>query len=198
MKRTVSYLVSFLIIASGMLLYSACSCQGGMITSYFNNDDEGWTIVGDAQNGSATPDYNEEDGHPGGYLSADDNTTGGVWYWNAPEKFLGDRSSSYGKKISFSLKQSSTSSQFDTSDIILRGNGKEIVFDLPDNPGKDWTDYTVDLDENAGWKYNNLDGDTVSKDDFHKVMADLTVIQIRGEYVTGPDIGGLDTVILYL
>ena len=198
MKKTVSYLVSFLIIASGILLYSACSCQGEMITSYFNNDDEGWTVVGDAQKGSSTPDYTEEGGHPGGYISADDNVAGGVWYWNAPEKFLDDRSSSYGKKISFSLKQSSTNNQFDASDIILFGDGEKIVFDLPDNPDLTWTSYMVELDENAGWRYNNLNGDTVSKDDFYKIMTDLTAIHIRGEYVTGTDTGGLDTVILYI
>lgn len=198
MKKTVSYFFSFLIIASGILLYSACSCQGEMISSFFNDDDEGWTVVGDAQKSSVTPDYIKEEGDPGGYISADDNATGGVWYWNAPEKFLGNRSSSYGKKISFSLKQSSTSKQFDASDIILHGNGKMIVLDLPDNPDVTWTGYMVELDENAGWRYNNLNGSTVSKEYFQKIMADLTAIHIRGEYVEGADTGGLDNVILYI
>lgn len=73
------------------------SCLDDNIASYFNQDDEGWKVIGDAQCESATPDYHDRDGNSGGYISANENIEEGVWYWSAPEKFLGDKSSAYGK-----------------------------------------------------------------------------------------------------
>jgi hypothetical protein len=196
MKKIHIYLgIALLIIA--LIIILCRNCCNKSVASYFSQDDEGWLIVGDAQKQSAKPDYVDKDGNPGGYLSAKDNATGGVWYWSAPAKFLGNKSSSYGEKISFSLKQSSTDNQFDADDVILFGNEKKIVFNTPKNPDKSWTDYSVMLSEEAGWKYDNSSGGAVSKDDFIKILRDLTAIHIRGEFVTGEDTGGLDNVILY-
>ena len=173
-------------------------CQTNNVTSYFNQDDEGWRIIGDAQEGNANPDYNKKEGNPGGYISADDDAAGGIWYWSAPKKFLGKKISAYGQKLEFSLKQSSIENQFDADDIILLGNEKRIAFDLPDNPGIEWTDYSVILDENAGWKLNDINGLKVSKEDFIQVLNNLTTIYIRGEFIEGEDTGGIDSVVLYL
>jgi hypothetical protein len=172
-------------------------CQHNDIASYFSQDNDGWKVIGDAQGESAMPDYHDKDGNPGGYISANDNIAGGVWYWSAPDKFLGNKSSVYGKKLSFSLKQSSTENQFDDDDIILFGASMRIVFNTPNNPETKWTDYSIALDEQAGWTYNDIHGDLVSKTDLKKVLRDLTAIQIRGEYVTGEDTGGLDNFILH-
>ena len=48
------------------------------IRSTFDTDDEGWTVVGDAQGGSGTPDYFVDGGNPGGYVSASDDGKGEV------------------------------------------------------------------------------------------------------------------------
>jgi alkaline phosphatase D len=195
MKKTGIYAGIAFVILAGIILYK--SCRHDTIASYFDRDDEGWMVVGDAQGGSAIPDYENKDGNPGGYVSANDNAAGGVWYWSAPEKFLGNRSSSFGKKLSFSLKQSSTDNQFDADDLILFGADKKIVYNTSRNPDTTWTDYSVVLKEATGWTYNDSDGDPVSRNDFIKILRDLTALHIRGEYVTGEDIGGLDSVILY-
>ena len=195
MKKIVIYVGVVLVIVVFIILYK--SCQKNTIASYFEQDNEGWIVVGDAQEGSAKPDYHNNQGNSGGYISAEDNATGGHWFWCAPEKFLGNRSSSYGKKITFSLKQSSTDNQFDAEDVILFGDEKKIVFYTSMNPDITWTEYSVALAEEAGWKYNNSSGDVVSKEDFNKILSNLTAIHIRGEFVSGEDTGGLDNVILF-
>jgi len=186
----------FIVIAIALVLIFRRSCNHTLAASYFDKDSEDWSIVGDAQNGTGQPDYQKEGGNPGGFLSADDNRTGGVWYWNAPEKFLGDMSAAYNGKLSFSLKQSSTENQFDADDIILFGNDKKIVLDTPNNPDTSWTNYSVKLSEDAGWKYNDANGEKVSKEDFNKILAKLSAINIRGEFVDGADTGSLDNVVI--
>ncbi len=195
-KKNVYISITVLIIIIIVIILSLKMCNNNSIASYFNKNDEGWTIVGDAQENSAKPDYETKSGNPDGYIWADDNATGGVWYWSAPEKFLGDRSSSYNEKLTFSLKQSSVDNQFDDNDIILFSNEQQIVFNTSINPDTSWTDYSVKLNEEI-WKYSTSDENSVSKKDFIEILSKLTGIYIRGEYIEGNDTGGLDNVILY-
>jgi hypothetical protein len=195
MKKLSIYAGIVLVIVICIVLYK--SCPNKIIASNFNQDDEGWKVIGDAQGESVVPDHIDKNGNPGGYISANDNIAGGVWYWSAPEKFLGNKSSAYGKKIFFSLIQSSTDNQFDGDDLILVGADLRIVYNTSRNPEITWTDYAVTLSEEAGWTYNDVNGDAVSRNDFEKILRDLTAMYIRGEYVTGEDTGGLDSVILH-
>lgn len=166
------------------------------VMSTFDIDDEGWTVSGDAQGSSVIPNYNASGGNPDGYISAQDNVTGGVWYWKAPAKFLGDISSTYGNTVSFDLRQSSTASQFDAADVILEGGGLKLVFNTLNNPATDWTSYEVLLTESAGWKIETLDGVVPTVEQMNIVLSALTALYIRGEFVTGSDRGDLDNVIL--
>jgi hypothetical protein len=195
MKKISIYAGIVFIIVIGIIFFK--SCQNNKIASYFSQDDEGWKVIGDAQGESAMPNYINKNGNSGGYISANDNIAGGVWYWSAPEIFLGNKSSTYGKELSFSLNQSSTDNQFDADDLILVGANMKIVYNTSKNPEITWTDYSVKLSEEAGWTYNDLNGDSVSRNDLKKILSDITAIYIRGEYVTGEDTGGLDTVILH-
>ena len=195
MKKVIIYASIALIMILSILLIKTCRTSD--VSSYFNLDDEGWRVMGDAQGESAVPDHHDTDGHPGGYLSANDNIAGGVWYWSAPEKFLGNKSSVSGKKLSYSLRQSSTDNQFDDNDIILVGSNLKIVYNTAKNPGTSWTDYSIPISEKAGWMYNDMHGDPVSRNDLKEILRDLTALYIRGEYVTGEDTGGLDNVVLH-
>lgn len=196
-KKIGLYSLIIVIVIVVIILLCKC-CQSNNIASYFDNIDEDWKVIGDAQEGDAKPNYYKNEGNPGGYISADDDAAGGVWYWSAPKKFLGDKSSAYGKKLEFSLKQSSVENQFDADDVVLVGNEFRIAFNTPQNPGVDWTDYSIKLDEHSGWKLNDVNGNVLSKEDFVKVLSKLTAIYIRGEFIEGEDTGGLDSVVLYL
>ena len=166
---------------------SASSCE-----STFSVDDEGWRGSGDAA--LAVPTWYATGGNPGGFVELDDGLAGGVWYWEAPATFLGDASSAYGNFVRFDLKQSSTSSQFDSPDVILNSGGLELIYDTANNPDITWTHYDVPLTE-AGWEVNG-EGRVPSSAEFQTVLANLERLRIRGEYVAGSDTGGLDNVIL--
>ncbi|MFQ5489394.1 MAG: laminin B domain-containing protein [Phycisphaerae bacterium] len=162
--------------------------------SDFDSGDEGWTLVGDAEGGRSDPDYNFTGGNPGAYVSADDDVTGGTWYFQAPAKYHGDFGAAYGRTLTFDLKQSSLNSQFDNRDVILTGAGMTIWFNTAMNPGTDWTAYSITLDVAAGWLAN--DDTPASEADIRAVLADIEDLQIRGEYVSGADTGSLDNVVL--
>jgi len=165
------------------------------VTSSFDEDAEGWTIVGDAQSREVDPDHVAEGGASGGYLEATDDVTGGVWYWNASDAYLGDKSAYAGGTLAFELRQSSTSSQFDATDVILERGDTRLGYDFGDestHPGTDWTGYDLALAAD-GW--TNLDTEEpASTAEFEQVLADLEGLTIRGEYREGSDTGGLDSV----
>lgn len=188
MKNLSISLISLLLINFNLL-----SAQN--IVSTFDSDDEGWLVVGDAT--SSTPQYNAEGGNDGGYISADDTAAGGVWVWSAPQKFLGDRSSSFGKNLSFDLTQSSLDSQFDDNDVLIVGENLTLALNLPNNPGIEWTSYSVKLDTTEDWRITHyVWGDVATDEQIMEVLSNVLEIKIRGEYVSGPDVGSLDNVIL--
>lgn len=165
---------------------------GWQIVETFDTGLGGWSFVNDVAEFRWKPDG----GNTGGYAEAVDFSTGEVWYFVAPTAFLGNRKGFFGGTLAFDLKQSSTASQFDSADVVLTGAGRTLVFDTPVNPGTDWTRYTVDLTDTAGWKLGGLNGAAATRADMLAVLASLESLHIRGEFVTGLDTGGLDSVSL--
>ena len=166
--------------------------------SNFDTDYEGWRIQGDAQGGSGMPDYHPSGGHPGGYLSATDDVAGGTWYWQAPGKYLGDISASYGQNLKFDLKQSGLNNQYDNYDLILQGTSFNLVFNTPNNPDTTWTSYSIALTENAGWYRGDTTGPFATHSEFMEVISNLQNLYIRGEFIVGDDSGYIDNVSLGL
>jgi len=61
-------------------------------------------------------------------------------------------------------------------------------------PATDWTDFSVGLSEGEGWTWNWNRRATQAQ--IESVLAAPTRLEIRGEYVTGPDEGALDNFVL--
>lgn len=175
-----------------------CNCGEGLegkSVSGFSADADGWLITGDANAASVKPDYNGTGGNPDGLISAKDEVTGGVWYFVAPQKYLGDNSSVAGKSLRFDLKVDATpTNPFDDIDVKLVGGGVTLVFDTPNDPvGDKWTSYVVPLTA-AGWKVDKRSGAAATDADMAKVLGSTTALWIRGEFNEGPDTGSLDNV----
>jgi hypothetical protein len=165
----------------------------GTVSSRFEGGDEGWRVFGDVEQGTGKPDYLASGGNPGGCLSADDDVQGGTWYWQAPAKFYGNFSQAYGQTLTFDLKQSSIDNQFDNQDVILTGAGITIHLDTLSHPDTSWTSYSVRLDISEAWRVGDV---AATSSDIETVLGALEDLKIRGEYVNGPDTGGLDNVVL--
>lgn len=167
------------------------SAGAGIVQSTFDAGDEGWTVTGDAQGASVIPDWHSTGGNPGGYVSADDDVQGGTWYWKAPAKFRGNHLNAYGDTLSYDLRQSSTTSQFNNVEIHLTGGGLSLTRETS-HPGTSWTPYSIALTE-SGWL---ISGVAASEAQMKQVLTNITDLQIRGEFVSGPDTGGLDNVVM--
>lgn len=186
-----------LVILVAMVALTGCTGFLGSDTvrSTFDNGTENWTVVGDAQGGQVEPTQVSEGGNPGGYLEADDDVSGGVWYWNASRAYLGDKSTYVGGTLSFDLRQSATDSQFDATDVVLVSGDTRLGYDFGNastHPKTNWTHYEVQLSAD-GW--TNLSEDAPATEaDLERVLSDLDELRIRGEYREGSDTGGIDTV----
>lgn len=159
----------------------------------FDTDTEGWTTNADGSD----PIWESTGGNPGGWISAFDISTGGTWHWVAPPVVLGNACGAYGLKLSFDIKTSQQVTNNTKADIILQGDGLTIVYNLEYDPLTVWTNFSVIMKEDAGWRMNNVNGPIPTKAQFVGVLQNLSSLQIRGEYLQqAEDYGGLDNVIL--
>lgn len=167
--------------------------RSDVLSSTFDSDDEGWRLVGDAS--SSVPGHSAVDGNPGGMIFFNDSVLAGVVYFDAPAKFLGDQSRHLGTLLSFDLRQTGSGSQFSSRDVILIGNGEEINYkDFVNPPVGVWTSFSVALDDSEAWE--DTSNNPVNNTQILNVLSNLTALQIRGEFITGPDTGRLDNVSL--
>lgn len=166
--------------------------NGPQISSTFDSDVDGWSFIADV----AEFRWQGTGGNPDGFLEAVDHVLGQIWYFNAADKFLGDKSAYSGGTLEFDLVQSEVNSQFDYEDIIIMGGGLTIVYDTALNPDTDWTHYSVSMDTSSDWRIDALAGTVATQQQIDQVLADITAIRIRGEFISGSDTGGLDNVIL--
>lgn len=163
--------------------------------SDFSLNTEGWLLAGDAI--TDFPSHIATGGNPDGFSRGTDQTIGGVWYWQAPAKFLGDRSLSFGQMLSFDLRMRGSGPLFESPDLKLIGGGLTLNLDLAPVP-QDlvWTTYAVTLDQTTAWHVGSAAGPAATEAQVRQVLADLQTLQIRGEFITGADNGDLDNVIL--
>jgi len=197
MKKKSTYFFIGLVIVI-VIIFLLFRCKQNNVCSYFEKNDEGWKVVGDVKNAFSKPDYHASGGNPGGFLSATDETTGGVWYWSAPGKFLGSKGAALGKKLSYDLMQSGLNNQFEAPDIILESKYLILVYSFPSHPNTTWTSFSVRFSADTGWKKNNPGGPPATEKELKKVLSNLKNLKIRGEFITGPDVGSIDNVCLFL
>jgi len=68
--------------------------------------------------------YDTLGGNPGGYI-CQATTVDYNWYFKAPAKFLGDKSGSYNKALSFDIMVTDTTTHY--TDIWLIGDGNHLI-----------------------------------------------------------------------
>lgn len=174
----------FLAVPLLALLASACG-PAAFAGSTFEGDGEGWSL---SNNGPlTTPTLGQTGGNPAGHLCGRDEGDGDIWYFVAPQKFLGNASSALGKRLTFDLKQGSIFNQVRGRDVVLNGGGLAVTWFFRFAPGLDWTPYSVRLDELSGWRIDEPSGPgaDATEDDLRMVLGDLRSVRIRGEFFDG-------------
>ena len=158
--------------------------------SDFDASTDGWTVQGDIATAAT---HVPTGGNPSGYVSAIDSAVGGVMYWVAPSKFLGNQANKYGGRLTFDLRQSATDSQFDTEDVRLAGAGLTLVGDIV-APTSAFSHYVLPL-RPANWVKSGTATPPTGAE-LKAVLGAVTSLQIRAEYRTGDDTDDLDNVVL--
>ena len=162
-----------------------------MIESRFATTLDGWSVVG-----GGVESFDSGSGNPPGSVRAEEGGSG-LYGYEAPATWLGDRSAYLSGTLSFDLKQDGAGT-LDDEDVILQGDGLSLYVDAGANPGTDWTSYTVTLDLGGGWKVGSLGGRVATREEIAQVLSDLSRLYIRGEFVDGStnDASNLDNVVL--
>lgn len=144
--------------------------------------------------GSTEPVFHPLGGSPGGHISNVDEALGETWYFRAPDSLLRQLAAAEHGTLSYSLKQSADIPSVLDDDVIIVGPAGRLSYRFGTPPGTDWTPFSVKLTAEAGWRWNwNA---RATQEQVHRVLANPTSLEIRGEYHTGPDEGALDNVVL--
>lgn len=163
-----------------------------LIRHDFTESAQGWRISGDTK--TDEPIFSTGGGHPGGCITGVDEALGETWYFRAPAAVLQRLPAAANGTLSYSLKQSGTLISLIDDDVVIVGAAGRLSYRFRTAPGTDWTDFSVRLSESEGWTWNWNRRATQAQ--IESALAAPTRLEIRGEYVTGPDEGSLDNFVL--
>jgi hypothetical protein len=188
----------FLIVVATASALVASQSQADIASSDFAADSDGWALSGDPA--TPAPTYIATGGNPGGYIRGTDAVLNNTWYFDAPAKFLGNASASYGFTLTFDQRANGFgNAPFDWDDVVLTSPGLSLFYDItaPMPQIGAWTGYSVPLSEGPGWSLGSLGaGGVPTQVQFIQVLSNLTSLRIRGEFFSGIDTGDLDNVVL--
>jgi hypothetical protein len=152
--------------------------QLSTIETTFSDGHNGWTTSGDAQDSpSVTWDS-------AGYIEATDQGAGSLWYFVAPEAYLGDKSGYYGGTFQYELMMlAGAPNSSDWAELVLESSNKTIVVDLGKMPAIDeWTTFSAALDTREDWRLDSTTGDLATANDIEEVLSDLQALRVLGEF----------------
>ena len=184
-----------LLFLIAMMGYAATAQTPGasvLVRHDFLKSSQGWQIVGDT--GAVDPVFTASGGHPDGCITGVDEAIGETWYFRAPMSVLRELPAAVNGTISFSLKQSGSQVSLFDDDVVITGPAGRLSYRFQITPGTEWTEFSVRLLESEGWTWNWNRRATQAQID--SVLAAPTLLDIRGEYVTGADEGSLDNFVL--
>jgi hypothetical protein len=166
--------------------------------SHFEPDSVGVRLDGWSRQGDCTLTQSPTGGNPGGCLMAVDAATGQVFYYVAPEKFLGDKSSAV--RLTYDIKWVASAGvpvfAWDR-EVELAGGGMVLIYHPGGPPRNIWVSCVVPFAPSAHWTNITSRPRPSTEDDFKVVLSSLGKLAIRGEFGHGPETGYLDNVVMY-
>jgi Laminin B (Domain IV) len=167
-----------------------------IVSSTFDTDAEGWTIVGPAN----PLEYFSSGGNPGGHIRSQSLNPPDAWYFNAPTAFLGDKSTAYGGILSYDLRGDNNAGLGGHPEVILSNNSLTLFFDA--GHSRTWESYSIPLVEygaidgcsHCTWRVQGT-GLAPTMTEMKSVLSDLKSLKIRGGISALPfGVGRLDNV----
>jgi hypothetical protein len=116
-------------------------------------------------------------------------------FFRAPVAFLGNQSAALGGTLSFDTI-TDTGLDYNGADVVIKGNGKVLVYDVAPTTGANWSSVTLTVSPSANWRLNTLNGAAANVADFQSVLANVSELWITAEYHAGTETTGLDNVAL--
>jgi hypothetical protein len=180
--------VLLLLFVAGLLLWGRERAAGRTLVAHdFSTSAQGWMIASDT--GVVDPLFEPRGGDPGGYISAKDEEGGETWYYRAPAGVLALLAAAEYGAITYSVRQSEVEPGFPDDDVVIVGTAGRLSYRFDHAPGTNWTRFSAPLSA-AGWRWNwNM---PATQDQMRSVLTNPIRLEIRGEYRTGTDVGGLD------
>ncbi len=202
---------SFRTFGSLLLCFAAmvsANQASGQIRHSFDSDAQGWTAVDlDTVNlgnaaytsaGVATQlNFRATGGNPGGYIDAADPSDLS-FFFHAPSSFLGLLSAYQGGTLSFETFYLPHDNEWrGDPDVIISNGSTTLFYQGTSNPGASWTHISTTLAPGLGWSVGSFGGAAPTVSDFASVLANTTLLRLRGEYYAGvAETTGLDNVSL--
>jgi hypothetical protein len=189
MIRRLFAAIAWTLSVAALACHSAGAQEGRtLIRHEFTDSAQGWIVSGDTRPAEAV--FSRTGGHPGGCITGVDEALGETWYFLAPATVLQQLPKAVNGTLSYSVKQSGAIISLFDDDIVIVGPAGRLSYRFPTAPGTDWTDFSVKLSATTGWTWNWNRRATQAQ--IEQVLAAPTLLQIRGEYVTGDDMGSMD------
>ena len=117
------------------------------------------------------------------------------WMWHAPMECVETLRVARGETVDLSLRRTGAGTPLNLPDVVLRGTEADLVLKFAAVPSGTWSRFRFRLDESTPWKKRGSNAD-VTREDFDRVLTSLESFQLRGEFVVGPDAGGIDRIII--
>ena len=132
-------------------------------------------------------------GHPGGYISHADEAVGRDVVLPGARQRAAALAAAENGTLSYSLKQSADDPGFLDDDVIIVGPAGRLSFRFARRPAR--AGRLLGEAHGRGRLALELER-AASQEQIHRVLANPTSLEIRGEHYTGPDEGALDNVVL--
>lgn len=111
-------------------------------------------------------------------------------YFNAPEKFLGDKSAAFGGTLEFEISVFIAGSSYaNEAEVVLKGAGLTLTYDATTElPGAVqplvWTHFDIPLSAGSWRVADTFSGPLATNEQLLSVLSDLDALWINGEYYT--------------
>lgn len=180
------------LITTALLSCSHPGTGGELVVCDFSSSPEGWQVAGDTGPGKLA--FHASGGRSGGYISYTDDAVGETWYFQAPAGVLKNLAAAEGGRLEYRLKVDIADGAFPDDDVVIVGPAGRLSYRFDHSPGTDWTDFSVALAASANWRWNwNA---RATQEQIHAVLSQPLRLEIRGEFRTGDDTGGMDDFVL--